>query len=131
MASIMKEFKPIPGFEKYLISKDGEVRSTITWKTLKTYMGNHGYLFLRMTPYKKSILIHRAILLAFSDNPENKPYCNHKNGIKTDNRIDNLEWCTGKENRIHAVNTGLITNTTKGLRITSITVKCLKLFTIR
>lgn len=51
---------------------------------------------------KQSFSVHRLIAIHFIENPLNKPQINHKNGIKTDNIIDNLEWVTAKENSIHS-----------------------------
>lgn len=50
---------------------------------------------------------HRIIALKFIPNPDNKPEINHKNGIKHDNRLNNLEWCTTSENIQHSFDTGL------------------------
>lgn len=55
----------------------------------------------------KTLLVHRIIAQAFIPNPDNLPQINHKDGVKTNNNIINLEWCNRSENILHAYRTGL------------------------
>ena len=80
---------------------------------LKQHTTKKGYNSVSTKPSGRNAIakcfrIHREVALAFIPNIENSPQVNHKNGIKTDNKADNLEWCTAKENMIHARDTNLL-----------------------
>ena len=98
-------------FESYLCNEQGQIYSLISKKIMKTHNDKDGYRQLRLTIEKgKAITVkaHRLIAQTFIPNPENKPFVNHKNGNKEDNTVSNLEWCTAKENNVHARQTGLL-----------------------
>lgn len=90
----MENWKPIEGFEGYEVSDQGNVRSPR--KTLKQFPNGRGYP--RVAFAHKFWLVHRLVATAFVDNPNGYPIVNHKDESKTNNRADNLEWCTYKYN---------------------------------
>lgn len=112
------EHKTIPGFSNYQINREGEVISSMRGspKRLKPNARRHGYLAVALSDGKiqKAFSIHRLVAITFIPNPENKPCVNHINGIKTDNRAVNLEWCTQSENAKHSFRIG--TQSNKGER---------------
>ena len=116
----MADWRDVPGYEgRFQVRPSGEVRSltrqvtqTGRWGTkitrreagrvLATRLDRYGYVRLSSRELKMT-QVHRVVALAFCDNPLGKPQVNHINGIVTDNRAENLEWCTNSENHIHAV----------------------------
>lgn len=116
-------WKPIEGYEGlYEVSNFGRIKSlrrdvaipnqrlgTVGYRTyperIKPCVKNrYGYYQVTLSKEAKSrtFRVHRLVALAFIPNPDNKPYINHIDGNKKNNRIENLEWCTASENNWHA-----------------------------
>ena len=112
MEEIWKDIKGYEGY--YQISNLGRVKSlsrkySPKERILKNQYDKDGYYEIGLTKNKKKqyFRVHRLVAQAFIFNIKNKPQVNHKNGIKDDNRVENLEWCTNQENEKHAYNIGL------------------------
>ena len=113
----MKEvWKTIEDFPSYEVSNLGRVRNKKTSKLLTLIPDKDGYLRVHLNNDKNVKRVHRLVAQAFIPNKTNKDQVNHKDGDKTNNAVDNLEWCTSKENNDHALKTGL-RNQTKSVRI--------------
>jgi hypothetical protein len=141
----MEIFKDVKGFEgSYQVSNLGNVKSLgrkvkrgkdsfkiLKEKILKAGLDGAGYFVINL--YKNEtmyhFLVHRLVALTLIPNLENKRTVNHINGIKTDNRVENLEWNTHKENLSHARETGL--NNNKGEKCKLSKLKEKEVFEIR
>ena len=104
-------YKDIVGYEgKYKVSDDGNVLSVRTGKLLSKIKMKSGYYYVHLCDgvhHTKLCKLHRVVAQAFIPNPNKLPQVNHKNGDKSDNSVDNLEWCDAFHNMQHAINTGL------------------------
>jgi hypothetical protein len=91
---------------KYHVYPNGSVYSLIYKRILKpAATGNHGYHVLNLAG--KKVYVHRLVTELFLTNPNGLKCINHKNGIKTDNRVENLEYCSHRDNLNHSYQTGL------------------------
>jgi len=100
---------------KYFISNDGKVLNSKTGRFLKNQNNGNGYEKITLTingiQYQK--LVHRLVAELYIPKIKDKNQVNHINGIKNDNRVENLEWCNNAENQIHAHLNGLKENGNK------------------
>lgn len=107
-------WKDVVGFEgRYMVSNFGNVKSLRyrghnEEKIMRTVRHHSGYSIITLGKKpRKNYSVHILVAEAFVDNPCKKPYINHIDGNKSNNRADNLEWVTAKENTQHAIRTGL------------------------
>lgn len=98
----------------YSISDIGEIRNDKR-NTLLVLGTEQGYktVGLHINKKLKKFRVHRLVAMTYIDNPDNKPYVNHKDGNRSNNNVQNLEWVTPQENTQHAVATGLLVSTKK------------------
>ena len=107
-------WKDVIGYEGiYQVSNLGNIKSksrngtknNYEWLYIKQNLKKSGYLNVVLTKNNnsKTFRTHRLVAIAFLLNKENKPQVNHKNGIRNDNCIDNLEWVTASENKKHSI----------------------------
>lgn len=127
----MSEQRPIDEFPRYTVDTLGNVYNS-SGLCLRQELTRRGYLRVSLSNDNithKRMLVHRLVATAFIPNPHNLPQINHINEDKTDNRVENLEWCTplenlnhsgvidrasiSKEHRVRCITTGKIYNSIK------------------
>lgn len=111
----MEKWKKIEGYERYKVSTYGRIMNT-EGKILSQFLSDKGYP--RVQLYKnnncKCPYVHRLVANAFIKNTLVKPQINHLDGVKTNNKVDNLQWCTNRENVEHAMANGLFREDVNG-----------------
>lgn len=95
-------------YPQYKVHSDGRIWSDKRNRFLRLSKDKDGYLELQVRSPKSRIKVHRMVAECFIPNPLNLPMVNHKDGVKNNNDINNLEWVDNSENMSHAYSTGLM-----------------------
>lgn len=112
MEELWKPYARLNGYVE--ISNKARVKNPKTGKILKQFKNKStGYLCLAVKPNGRNgkgslVRVHRAFAETWIPNPNKHPCVNHKDGVKTNNTFENLEWCTYSENTKHAIEMGLL-----------------------
>ena len=103
----------IPDFDCYHVTREGNVyskyRDRVTWRKMAKRKKNNGYLIVSLRNnkgIKYTFNIHRLVALIYIPNPDNKPYVGHKDNNRENNKVENLYWCTHKENTQQCIRDG-------------------------
>ena len=116
----MERWKQVPQeYGNYEASNLGRIRHSVNKNIKKTRKNKNGYELLSLNipnRKKRSECVHRIIGKCFIPNLYNLAEINHKDGNKSNNCFDNLEWCTAADNSKHAIATGLVKNCKKKVK---------------
>lgn len=96
MRTIWKQYRDT----HYSVSNTGQVRNDKTGRILKPRVNDNGYCFVGIDG--KALRVHRLVAELFIPNPDNLPQINHKDFDKTNNSMDNLEWCDNRYNKTYS-----------------------------
>ena len=130
MISLIEIWNNIPNYNDYQVSNLGRVCSYKNGvrKEIKGWIQNTGYLTVSLN--NKKFSVHRLVAQAFIKKDKERTFVNHKDGNKLNNNVDNLEWCTNKENLQHAYRTGLMDNAIEKMKKRKIRAKIIYQYTL-